>query len=114
LIADNRQIEAIKRIREETGLGLAEAKQLSDQLLAAGATGGGAAVSPARDPRGRMPSTEVIRLVAQNRLLEAIKVYREQSDISLIDAKRAVDLIRKDAQFYLTQEGVERLRKILG
>ena len=32
LIASGRKVEAIKRIREETGLGLREAKELADAL----------------------------------------------------------------------------------
>jgi ribosomal protein L7/L12 len=41
------------------------------------------------------PSASIEALAQQGRLIEAIKLYREQMGVSLVDAKQAVERLRK-------------------
>ncbi|SRR5258706_10639671 len=78
-------VEAIKRLRESTGLGLKEAKAVIDHYLA-----GKFAMTTAASPAGRLPPavTEALR---RGNKIEAIKVLREQTGLGLKEAKDAVE-----------------------
>jgi len=82
-------IEAIKIVREELGLGLAEAKALVERELKIGGLADirrfGAEVSAPV-----LPVTAVAAL-QRGHLIEAIRAYREQSGVGLKDAKEAVE-----------------------
>ncbi len=87
LLAEGRKIEAIKRYREEFGVGLNEAKEAVEAL--------------AED--GEMPQIErgdpgyvegeIVTLLEQGRKLEAIKLYRDHAQAGLKEAKESVEAI---------------------
>lgn len=78
-------LEAIKLAREETGLGLKEAKDLVDAYLRHGHT-----PSPTGISQTGMPVTAVLAL-KNGVLIEAIKHYRAHNRCDLKDAKEAVE-----------------------
>lgn len=101
LVEKGSKIEAIKLYRERTGVGLKEAKDAVEAIVAGRSP---APLPPAADPAQPPPATayggppvqpdaEVRSLVAQNRLIEAIKLYRQRSGVGLKEAKEAVDAI---------------------
>lgn len=89
LIEQGRKIEAIKLLRENTGIGLAEAKAQIEQLSAE-ATG---QVPPAErtglDKSG-LPE-DVLALAHAGRKIEAIKVLRERTGLGLKEAKERIE-----------------------
>lgn len=89
LAASGNKIEAIKRFREETGAGLAEAKAAIEALVA-----GETAASPAATNSSDL-TDEVIRLLERNEKIAAVKLYREQEGTGLKEAKEAVEAIAK-------------------
>lgn len=74
-------IEAVKIVREATGLGLAEAKALVEAAAAPAAVA-------ARD--GELPGAAIAALHA-GRMIDAVRIVREQRRTGLKDAKDAVD-----------------------
>jgi len=76
-------IEAIKLVREETGLGLREAKALVENSLA----GTGYPGKPATD--AELPVGSLVAL-ERGQLLVAIRNYREYHHVGLKDANAAV------------------------
>jgi len=76
-------IEAIKLVREETGLGLREAKALVENSL----TGAGHSGKPATD--AELPVGSLVAL-ERGQMLDAIRNYREYHHVGLKDAKAAV------------------------
>jgi ribosomal protein L7/L12 len=90
LIAAGKKIEAIKVLREATGMGLAEAKQAVDQLESTGQAPAKSIASPTELP------VEVVDLAKQGKTVEAIKRLRERSNLSLHDAKELVDRVPVD------------------
>ena len=98
LIQQNQKIEAIKRVRYATGLGLKEAKDLVDALergddaeaisrmLTALLYPGN--VSPGATAGGML---EVMTLAQNGQEIEAIKRYRELTGLGLKESKDAVD-----------------------
>ena len=108
LVRAGRKIEAIKRYREETGVGLKEAKNAVDRLYAEiSPPGRFTAMNESQEysdeglgsgslRRERMDdsvaySDEVRSLVRAGRKIEAIKRYREEMGVGLKEAKDAVD-----------------------
>ena len=83
-LAAGEKIEAIKLLREATGLGLAEAKDAVERMERE--PGEGATPSPA------VPPTVRAALMAGNKI-EAIRLYREAMGGGLKDAKEAVERI---------------------
>jgi ribosomal protein L7/L12 len=86
LLARDNKIEAIKRVRELTGLGLKEAKDFVDALPSAGPTAFPAAASPAT-----ADLSEVYELARHGNKIAAIKRYRELTGVGLKEAKDYVD-----------------------
>ena len=80
-----RKIEAIKLYRQQTGVGLKEAKDAVDAMSA------GRAVPAAS--LGDLYRLGVEDLVRQGRKIEAIKQYRERTGVGLKEAKEAIDSI---------------------
>jgi ribosomal protein L7/L12 len=92
LVQDGKKIEAIKLVREQTGLGLKEAKDAVEAL-----------------ERGESPDLQPVTVVAhilsrddvdtingllrQNKKIDAIKLYRERTGVDLKTAKDAVEAI---------------------
>jgi len=86
LLSQNLKINAMKRVREETGMDLATAKAYVDSL-------GNNADIPAADipvPTEKL-RMEVLQLLSQNLNINAIKRVREETGMGLAAAKRYVD-----------------------
>jgi ribosomal protein L7/L12 len=95
LVARGNKIEAIKRCREMTGLGLKEAKDFVEALPASGPVY--VASAPIRATAQALVSQadldEVRALVARGNKIAAIKRYRELSGLGLKEAKDFVDTL---------------------
>ena len=89
LLAEGRKIDAIKRYREQTGAGLAEAKQAVEALERG-------EPPPAGDRADSSLEAEVLALLEQGRKIKAVKLYREQTGVGLKEAKDAVEAIGAD------------------
>jgi ribosomal protein L7/L12 len=85
LLAEGQKIEAIKRYRERTGAGLAEAKKAVELLEGQGAV--------ARQPLDPPVEQEIVALLEQGRKIQAIKLYREHTGTGLKEAKQAVEAV---------------------
>lgn len=90
-VLEGRKIEAIKRYREQTGLGLRQAKEVVDALEQELFMPGSTSSRAAEDP-----DEEVRRFVLEGRKIEAIKRYREQTGLGLREAKEAVDALEQE------------------
>jgi ribosomal protein L7/L12 len=97
LLAGGRKIEAIKRLREATGMGLAEAKAAVDRLE----QGSNLPAPPSVDPA---LEREVVSQLEQGRKIAAIKIYREATGARLKEAKEAVEAIAE-------RHGISRMAK---
>ncbi len=89
MLAQGNKIEAIRVLREATGLGLAEAKAAVEHLAETGEM-------PAVVPEAKVPTDlplEVENLARSGKTVEAIKLLRDRTKISLYDAKRLVDKV---------------------
>jgi ribosomal protein L7/L12 len=91
LLAQGGKLEAIKLLRERTGVGLAEAKQAVEAIAREEAIVPPAPGLAATIERARQMSEEVRRLAAKGQKTEAIKLLREKSGIGLKEAKDLVD-----------------------
>jgi ribosomal protein L7/L12 len=89
-LAAGKKLQAIKTYREATGVGLKEAKEAVEALE----SGGSLPVGPAAASAVPKTEAEVRVLIEQNRLIDAIKLYREIHGVGLKEAKDAVDAIR--------------------
>jgi ribosomal protein L7/L12 len=93
LASSGNLIEAVRKYRSAYGVGLKEAKEAVEALQA------GRLVSPSA-PGARSPEelTKVIQaaqdLLAQGKKIEAIKLYRENFDVSLTRATYAIEQIQ--------------------
>ncbi len=100
LIAAEHKINAIKFVREKTGMGLKEAKDFVE-ALEAGTPPPIPAKSPPSgpifsDPHGSGIDWERIRSeLAHGRKIEAIKLYRAQTNVGLKEAKDAVEMFER-------------------
>jgi ribosomal protein L7/L12 len=83
LLAAGRKIEAIKRYREATGVGLKEAKETVEAIQRNEPL-------PERKPVDSALENEVVSLLEGGRYIQAIKLYRERTGVGLKDAKDAV------------------------
>jgi len=91
LIRSGRKIEAVKLLREETGVDLQTAKEAVDRMDA----------DPVFDPlpvpeRPEDVSDEVQSLAWEGQKIVAIKLLREQSGLALKASKEIVDLLPVD------------------
>lgn len=107
-LARGQKLEAVKAYREETGLGLKEAKDAIDgksgpasnwqtvsRKLDRIAAAVGVAPEPASFPTTASASPTVVQLIRAGRKIEAIKVYREENGVGLKEAKDAVDALER-------------------
>jgi ribosomal protein L7/L12 len=88
-LAAGNKIEAIKRYREVTGVGLAEAKDAVERIAA-----GKAPISSPTD--ATLPGAEASRIkamIARGEKMAAIKLYRKATGVDLKAAKEAVDAL---------------------
>src|SRR3990167_7039470 len=81
-------IEAVKLLREATGLGLKEAKDLIDQHHRGRTT-----TIAVGDTASTLPP-EVLSALQQGKKIEAIRLLREKTGLGLKDAKEAVESIQ--------------------
>ena len=86
-LARGNKIEAIKLLREATGLGLAEAKHAID----AGLAGADAVDAMATRPTHEATLAHVTAALRAGKKIEAIRLYREFAGVGLKEAKDAVD-----------------------
>ena len=96
LLREGRKIMAVKRYRELTGSGLAEAKAAIDALeqrLEAGEDAPSAPPPAPVAPDMDALAARVVALVQGGNTIEAIKVYREVTNVGLREAKEAVEAI---------------------
>lgn len=77
-------IDAIKLVREQTGLGLKEAKDLVDSQARENVT------RPVRPWSGTLPATAAAALQQGNKI-EAIRLLREETGVGLKDARQFID-----------------------
>jgi ribosomal protein L7/L12 len=95
LVAQGRKIEAIKRVREATGLGLKEAKDYVE-ALAAGAPVAVPAAPPVHTSTADVED-ELRALLARGQKIEAIKRVREATGLGLKEAKDYVEALAAGA-----------------
>ncbi|MGE3805946.1 MAG: ribosomal protein L7/L12 [Gemmataceae bacterium] len=100
LLEEGRKIEAIQLVREETGMGLAEAKSFVEALQ----RGDGSEATPGAASDFEQ---ELLALLRQDKKIEAVKLFREETGASL---KEAYDAVRALA----ARHGVEWRSGCLG
>ena len=93
LLRQGKKIEAIKLLRETSGMDLKQAKEEVERL---GAESGGQWASSITvipgGPGGSTPvPSDVLELASQGKKIEAIKRLREQTGMGLKEAKEAVE-----------------------
>jgi len=90
LIRQGKKLEAIKLLRETTGIDLKEAKEQIEHLMS------GSTPDNAEHPAGagaeKLPD-DVLALAQAGKKIEAIKLLREQSGLGLKDAKDRIDAV---------------------
>jgi ribosomal protein L7/L12 len=110
LLQRGNKIEAIKRYRQRTSLGLKEAKdeieaferdQNNPAVLVALRRSPAANAAPVHHaPLGEADAQAVAdqikALLARDQKIQAIKLLREKSDLNLLDAKNAVEALERD------------------
>ncbi len=97
LLDAGNKIEAIKLVRQQTGMGLKEAKDYVEGLAATELpvlTGATAQTRPAPIATTEM-DVRVLELIAKNQKIEAIKFVREQTQMGLKEAKDYVERLER-------------------
>jgi ribosomal protein L7/L12 len=89
-IARGNKMEAIKELREATGMGLAEAKAAVERFSEAGEL-----QALSSTPSADLP-LDVVDRARSGKTIEAIKRLRDHTNISLKDATRRVDSVPLD------------------
>jgi ribosomal protein L7/L12 len=79
-----KKIAAVKLYKDQTGVGLAEAKQAVESMQAG-------AGPPSPSDIGGDLEAELLRLLGRGDKLEAVKLYRDRKGTSLLEAKQAVE-----------------------
>jgi ribosomal protein L7/L12 len=87
LLASGNKIAAIKRYREQSGVGLAEAKAAVESLDAGGS------LAERAQPDDSDLTDQIVGLLGRGEMIEAVKLYRNQSGCGLKEAKEAVERI---------------------
>lgn len=90
LLASGNKISAIKRYREKTGAGLAEAKTAVESLESSGLL-----PKPDRLDDSDLTS-QIVNLLGRGEMVQATKLYREQSGLGLKQSKEAVERIAEE------------------
>jgi ribosomal protein L7/L12 len=85
LLAEGKKIEAIKQYREQTGVGLAEAKAAVESL-ARGESLAARTLDPALEDK-------IVLLLQKGAVIPAVKAYRTAHNCQLKEAKDAIDAI---------------------
>ena len=82
LLDQGRKIEAVKLYKDQTGVGLADAKNAVEAMQADAV--------PQSDIGGDLEA-ELLRLLGRGETLAAVKLYKDQKGVGLADAKQAVE-----------------------
>ena len=85
LMESGNKILAIKRYREETGVGLAEAKAAVESLETSGS------FTETVQPDDSDLTQQIVNLLGRGEKIEAIKIYRQRFGVGLKEAKEAVE-----------------------
>jgi ribosomal protein L7/L12 len=93
LLAEEKMIQAVRVLRQQTGIGLVEAKDYVDRLPPSGP------VPPWNPvPAGPQPSPETVQraraLIAGGKYVQAVKAIRDDTGWGLKEAKAAADRLR--------------------
>ena len=86
LLIQGQKIAAIKLYREQTGVGLAEAKNDVERMERGGSLPDNMAAATDLEQ-------QILEIMAAGRKIEAIKLYRERTNAGLKDAKDAVEAL---------------------
>jgi ribosomal protein L7/L12 len=97
LVAQGNKIQAIKRVRELTSLGLKEAKDYVDRLPV-GSPPGYAVAQPAVFVPDAALEQAVQQMLAHRQKIQAIKRVRELTGLGLKEAKDYVDAVERRSQ----------------
>jgi ribosomal protein L7/L12 len=84
LLDQGQKIAAVKLYKDQTGLGLAEAKQAVEAIQ-------GDEGPPSPSDIGSDLEAELLRLLGRGKKLEAIKLYKDQKGTTLLEAKQTVE-----------------------
>ena len=96
LLRQRRKIDAIKLYKEQTGVGLKEAKDAVDELERGWA---GQFAPVAQTLRSAADAHEdILALVREGQKIQAIKLYREQTGVGLKAAKEVIDGVAQGAE----------------
>lgn len=90
-IQQGRTVEAIKLLRESSGLGLKEAKEIIDDYSS------GNAVSITSPDAALSPPAAMTDALQRGNKIEAIRLLREQTGLGLKEAKEAVEAMPHQA-----------------
>ena len=90
-LAAGRKLNAIKLCREFTGLGLAEAKAAVEQIESSNDVPGGAADNAGPSDLSDDQLNSILAELRGQKMIQAIKLYREYTGAGLADAKAAVE-----------------------
>lgn len=82
LLGQGRKIEAVKLYKDQTGAGLAAAKDAVEAMQT------GVVLQP---ETGGDLEAELLRLLGRGEKLAAVKLYKEQKGVGLADARQAVE-----------------------
>lgn len=94
LLNEGKKLQAVKRYRDLTGAGLAEAKAAVEAIEARlGAAPPPPPASAPAAPDQDALAAQVVALVQRGNTIEAIRVYRQATNVGLAEAKDAVDTI---------------------
>lgn len=94
LVREDRKLDAIKWVRERTGMGLAEAKQWVDAIQANRALN---APAPPAVPAPGSADAELIEIARRSGKIEAIKQHRTRFGSGLAEAKDYVEALLERA-----------------
>lgn len=84
LLGQGEKIAAVKLYKDQTGVGLAEAKEAVESMQAA-------AGPPPPSDIGSDLEADLLRLLGRGDKLEAVKLYKDRMGVALIEAKQAVE-----------------------
>jgi ribosomal protein L7/L12 len=98
LVREGNKIEAIKLVREQTGLGLKEAKDAVDAIERGELLELAPRVAEAGHGVSGVDLDEINELLLQNKKIEAINLYRQQTGIGLTEARDAIEAIEETSQ----------------
>ncbi len=90
LLRAGRKLEAIKRYRELTGVGLKEAKDAVEAMQSGPST----TLPPKSSLLRQVNDSEIEAQIRSGHLIDAIKLYREKTGVGLKEAKDAVEAWR--------------------